>query len=242
MTFALQHSGLTVSLAVSNDDRTACQRLRHLQFFGAEGVDNDPHDASCQHLMVHDGSGDLVATARMMALESGADLNCSFAAQHYDLKGFSGVREPLLEIGRFCVSTRMLDTDVLRVAWGAVTDYVDRRGVRYLFGCSSFQGIDPAPYGVAFATLAAKYLGPDDLRPAIKSPLAVPFASVPRQGRTPLPSLLRTYLAMGGCVGDHAVVDPVMRTMHVFTCVDVANVPPSRARSLRALAQGAALS
>jgi putative hemolysin len=51
-----------------------------------------------------------------------------------------------------------------------------------------------------------------------------------------MPPLLRTYLAMGGWVSDHAVVDRDLGTMHVFTGVEIGKVPPARARLLRALA------
>ncbi len=51
-----------------------------------------------------------------------------------------------------------------------------------------------------------------------------------------LPPLLRTYLMMGGWVSDHAVVDHDLNTLHVFTGVEIASVPPARARLLRAVA------
>jgi L-ornithine Nalpha-acyltransferase len=51
-----------------------------------------------------------------------------------------------------------------------------------------------------------------------------------------VPPLLRTYLLMGGWVSDHAVYDRQMRTMHVFTAVEIAAIPPARVRLLRAVA------
>jgi len=50
-----------------------------------------------------------------------------------------------------------------------------------------------------------------------------------------MPPLLRTYLMMGGWVSDHAVVDHDLNTLHVFTGVEIAAVPPNRARLLRAV-------
>jgi putative hemolysin len=51
-----------------------------------------------------------------------------------------------------------------------------------------------------------------------------------------MPPLLRSYLAMGGWVSDHAVVDRDLGTLHVFTALEIAALPPARARRLRALA------
>jgi putative hemolysin len=147
------------------------------------------------------------------------------------------VRDPMIEIGRFCIADDAQDADVLRVAWGALTQIVDATGVAMLFGCTSFQGTDPARYGRAFGRLKLKHLGPATLRPRAQSDAVIPFAALPDSGTDPMPSLLRTYLAMGGWVCDHAIVDEKMKTMHVFTCLEVAAVPPSRARALRALAQ-----
>jgi L-ornithine Nalpha-acyltransferase len=51
-----------------------------------------------------------------------------------------------------------------------------------------------------------------------------------------MPPLLRTYLAMGGWVGDHAVVDRELGTLHVFTALEIRAIPEARARLLRGLA------
>jgi L-ornithine Nalpha-acyltransferase len=53
-----------------------------------------------------------------------------------------------------------------------------------------------------------------------------------------MPPLLRTYLAMGGWVSDHAVLDRDLDTLHVFTAVEIAAIPPARARALREIAGG----
>jgi putative hemolysin len=48
--------------------------------------------------------------------------------------------------------------------------------------------------------------------------------------------LLRTYLAMGGWVSDHAVIDRDLGTLHVFTGLEIGAIPPARKRLLRAVA------
>jgi putative hemolysin len=49
-----------------------------------------------------------------------------------------------------------------------------------------------------------------------------------------MPPLLRSYLAMGGWVSDHAVVDRDLGTLHVFTGLEVGGVPEARIQALRA--------
>jgi len=48
-----------------------------------------------------------------------------------------------------------------------------------------------------------------------------------------MPPLLRSYLAMGGWVSDHAVIVNELNTLHVFTGVEIARMPAGRARLLR---------
>ncbi len=191
--------------------------------------------------MVEDHSGRLVACLRLFQMRSGGEAQTGYAGQFYDLARLAALCSPMIEIGRFCVAPDVMDAEVVRVAWSALTRIVDAQGLKLLFGCSSFPGVDPAPYGHAFARLARKHQGPDALRPSPVAAEVVPFWNIPLVGRAPMPSLLCGYLAMGGWVGDHAVIDRVMGTMHVFTCLEVARVPPSRARALRALAQAAPL-
>lgn len=243
MTIAFPKGKLRVGLARGADDLAACQRLRHRCFFGADGLDADNYDPHCEHLMVQVADGALIATARLQVLPSGRDIGQSYAAGFHDLGGLSEMPGPMLDIGRFCIAPQTRDADVLRAAWGALTDLVDARGIRYLFGCCSFQGIDPVPYGRAFGVLHRQYLGPQDLRP-LPHPgqKVIPLGAAAGDGAAAMPPLLRSYLAMGGWVGDHAIIDDEMKTMHVFTCVDVLAVPPARAKALRALAQGATLS
>ena len=71
------------------------------------------------------------------------------------------------------------------------------------------------------------------------------FRFAARLGRIPnmklamarLPPLLKTYLMMGGWVSDHAVLDHQMDTLHVFTGVEIGEIPVARQRLLRAIAQ-----
>ncbi len=235
MTIAMQIGRYRARLGAGADDLAACQRLRHLCFFGSDGLDRDDFDPRCQHLMIEDGDGTLIAAARILLIANATALRQSYAAQYYDLAALAALSGPLMELGRFCITPAVRDADVVRAAWGALTQIVDDAGVRVLFGCTSFPGTDPAVYGLALAKLAAQHIGPEALRPGIKAAEVVRLGAAKGRGTAPLPSLLRSYLAMGGWVSDHAVIDRAMNTLHVFTCIDIAAVPPARAKALRAV-------
>jgi putative hemolysin len=112
-----------------------------------------------------------------------------------------------------------------------------------LFGCSSFHGTDADDHLDAFALLKDGHLAPRRWLPRVKAPDVFRFAQKLRRTKpdarralSGMPPLLRTYLMMGGWVSDHAVVDHDLNTLHVFTGLEIAAIPPARARLLREVA------
>jgi putative hemolysin len=238
-------------------DIAAAQRLRADVFRGDARLDDaDAFDALCCHALVEeDVTGTLVCCFRMLFLPGGDAIERSYAAQFYDLAKLRRYPGKMVELGRFCVvpvqsqgqtqdpSQGQLDPDILRSAWGALTSLVDAEGVALLFGCSSFEGHDATRYADSFAMLAARHLAPERWRPGLKSPATYPFAAHAegqhcdrKAALAAMPPLLRTYLMMGGWVSDHAVIDADLGTMHVFTGVEIASIPPHRKKLLRAAA------
>jgi putative hemolysin len=161
------------------------------------------------------------------------DLQASYSAQSYDLSRLARFEGSKLELGRFCLQPGVKDPNILRLIWGALTVILDGQGVTLLFGCTSFSGADPALHALALATLPA-HVAPPHFAPA---PRARERVALPTGPGDPLglPPLLRSYLAMGAWVSDHAVIDRAMNTLHVLTALPVAQVPPARARALRAI-------
>lgn len=205
--------------------------------------DADGFDARMLHLMVETlAEGRLVACCRALPLRDGSQLGASYSAQFYDLRALARFPEPMLEIGRFCVAPEARDADVPRLVWAALTEYVDRQGIALLFGCSSFAGTEAERYAETFALLTERHLAPRRWLPRVKAPAVVRFARWARASAPDpiaalraMPPLLRSYIAMGGWVSDHAVVDRDLGTLHVFTGLEVRAVPPARARLLRAI-------
>ncbi|MDR0808348.1 MAG: GNAT family N-acetyltransferase [Gemmobacter sp.] len=226
-------------LAVTPGDVAAAQALRHLCFFGKAGCDADDLDPLCLHVLVEEVATGLPVCCYRLLSTDGAGLEASYAAGFYDLSRLRGFPGPMLELGRFCIRPGPPDPDILRLAWAAMTRIVDAEGVAMIFGCASFASCDPELHRAAFARLAAAHLAPECWRPGRRAPevVALCSAKAPPDAQAAMPPLLRTYLAMGGWVSDHAVVDRRMNTLHVFTAVEVAAIPPARVRALRLLAQ-----
>ena len=227
--------------ATSPEDVRAAQALR-ARCFGLDRA-TATFDAHCAHILItRTSDGALVCCFRMMPL-CGADISRSYSAQYYELSALEAYGGKMGEMGRFCVDPEVSDPDILRVAWAALTAYVDTEGVEMLFGCASFAGTDDTAYHDAFALLKERHLAPKRWLPRVKAPRIFPFAAglsrmKPdlKRAMQAMPPLLRTYLLMGGWGSDHAVVDRDLNTLHVFTGLEIGAIPPARARLLRATA------
>ncbi|MEP6019183.1 MAG: GNAT family N-acyltransferase [Paracoccaceae bacterium] len=220
---------------------TEAQELRGL-CFGVAQEDSDGFDDVCTHILIRCLiTSQLVCCFRLLPV-TGPEIAQSYSAQFYELSALEVFEGKMVEIGRFCVHPEFRDPDILRIAWGAMTAYVDRHDVRLLFGCSSFTGTETAEYLDAFATLKARYLAPKRWLPRVKAPNVFQFSARMqdkpdcKKAMLQMPPLLKTYLMMGGWVSDHAVVDQKMNTLHVFTGLEVGAIPPARKRLLRAVA------
>ncbi|MEM1343709.1 MAG: GNAT family N-acyltransferase [Pseudomonadota bacterium] len=239
--------------AESEADVGMCQRLRYLSFIENRGMagdtsqalDTDEFDQHCTHVLIEDTrTNTLVCCFRMLALPNGSAIERSYAAKYYGLDNLAGYPAKMIEMGRFCIHPAWRDPDILRVAWGAMTRFVEAERVGLLFGCSSFHGVDAEAYMDAFALLKERHLAPSRWLPRVKAPRVFRYAVTLRLRKPDLklalkgmPPLLRTYLHMGGWVSDHAVIDMELNTLHVFTGVEIDKVPAARSRLLRRAAE-----
>ncbi len=259
MPLRLTRGRYDVRFAETPEDVRAAQRLRHKVFveerLGADaararaaasdafgfGLDADAFDDACDHVLVEERkTGALVCCFRLLPLESGAEIGRTYSAQYYELSALKAFEGPMVELGRFCIAPEHRNSEVLRVAWAAMTRYVQERDVELLFGCSSFDGNDAQRYADTFALLKEKHLAPTRWLPRPKAPNIFSFASRfrwrrpdPAKALRLMPPLLRGYLSLGGWVSDHAVIDRDLNTLHVFTGLEVKRVPESKARLLR---------
>ncbi|SHI31246.1 GNAT family N-acetyltransferase [Wenxinia saemankumensis] len=203
-------------------------------------LDACPHDPDFEHLMVEAAEdGRCVATFRHRLLGPG-DMAGSYCGAAYDLSPLAARGLTALELGRFCVAPGLDDPAPMRLAWGAVAALVTARRPDLLIGCASLPGADPARYGPALSVLAG-HVGPEGMRPGRRAAetcdLPPPGAGSPAT----LPPLLRFYLTLGGWVSDHAVIDRDLGTLHLFCAIEIARIPPARARALAGLAAAAGL-
>ena len=231
--------------ASSQIDVLAAQSLRYQCFnlSNKDELDVDDFDTLCQHVLIENLETEkLICCYRILKFDSGKNISSSYSSQFYDLKVIENFTEPMIEVGRFCIDPEVNDPSVALTAWAALAQIVDHNQTQFLFGCSSFEGIEKEKYFDSFALLRDRYMAPDHWRPKIKAAQVFCYSKDliykvdKKKALLNMPPLLKTYLSMGAWVSDHAVVDLNMKTLHLFTGMEISKIPKSRKKFLLNLA------
>jgi putative hemolysin len=234
-------SPYTVRLARSESEVRAAQALRFAVFnveLGegldhafATGLDSDPFDPVCDHLLVeHVPTGEIVGTYRLQTGRMAAAQRGYYSEQEFDFAPFESLRCEMIELGRACVGRPHRNLAVLGLLWKSIADYARERGGRYLCGASSLTSKDPAVGASAYAELCRKHLVRPDFRtrptPRYECPLAQLAEAPPK-----IPKLLRAYLSMGAKICGPPALDREFKTIDFLTFMDLELLSaPARAR------------
>lgn len=223
-----------VSLVQSPDELIECQRLRYevfnlelgegLSISDRSGLDIDPFDTFCDHLMVSDlETGKLVGTYRLQTGEVARRNLGYYGNQLFDFSVYEPVRKELLELGRACVHIDYRNIMVLHALWKGIAVYATRNDVRYLIGCSSISSQDEN-YGAAMYASLKKYLVEPALRTTPQPGHGCESNGAPAEAGRP-PRLFRAYLEISGRICGPPAIDREFKTIDFLTLVDLVNLP-----------------
>lgn len=234
---------LSIRLADSEADVRAAQALRYQVFFrdmgaapgsGASGLDIDPYDRFCDHLLVEETGADgarVVGTYRLLRQSVAHHHGGFYSASEYDLaplEAHAGRHGgELLELGRSCVAPEYRDTATIQLLWRGIGDYLAQRSIGHMFGCASFPGTDPDVHAAALAYLHHNHLAPQDHRVSAHARHFTDMARLSIGGYDPkaawraLPPLIKGYLRVGAMVGSGAFIDRQFNTIDVFMMMPV---------------------
>ncbi|MET9057976.1 GNAT family N-acyltransferase [Streptomyces antibioticus] len=234
----------TVTLARDEGDVRAAQRLRHEVFAGElgalltsprPGLDVDPFDAHCDHLLVRDtGTGQVVGTYRLLPPERAAVAGRLYAESEFDLTRLDAIRPDLVEVGRSCVHPDHRDGAVIGLIWAGIARYMVDRGHEWLAGCCSIPLTDGGTLAAGtWDRVRARHLAPEEhrVRPLRPWVPAVP----PPAGRTELPALLRGYVRLGARVCGEPAHDPDFGVADLYVLLSMRRVDPRYLRHFLSL-------
>jgi len=199
----------------------------------ATGLDADPFDAVCDHLVVeHVPSKQIVGTYRLQTGWNAGKKLGYYCAQEFDFAVFEPQRNEIVELGRACVHRQHRNLIVLGLLWKGIADYAKERGARYLLGCSSITSQDPAVGASAYSELCRKNLVVAAWRTKPLPAYECELATVTEE-KTEIPKLLRAYLAIGAKICGPPALDRRFQTIDFLTFVDLETLSPAtRARFL----------
>jgi len=217
-------------LADTPADLAAAQALR-FEVFNLEldeglvnsydsGLDVDPFDAVCAHLIVEDlSSGAVVGTYRMQTGPRAQSLLGYYSEREFDFSPFEAQRAQILELGRACIHRQHRNFAVLNLLWKGIAAYARDHGARYLMGCSSLTSQDATVGAAAYARLA-RHLAPTAWQTLPRAEFACALHGT-AQAPAHIPRLLSAYLALGAAICGPPAIDREFRTIDFLTWIDV---------------------
>ncbi|HEX7966121.1 MAG TPA: GNAT family N-acyltransferase [Gammaproteobacteria bacterium] len=229
---------LHVGLARDDEELRAAQRLRYRVFAGEmqarlhseePGLDVDPFDAYCRHLIVRDRRNDEVVACLRVLLDVDAQRAGSFYSEtEFDLGNLITAPGRVMEIGRVCVHPEYRGGMVVSMLWAGLARFFQVSQFNRILGCASIPVLgDGANAMAAFATLAERYMAPEEFRVRPKLPLPLRDGPVPPAR---IPSLLLAYMRLGARICGEPCWDPDFNTADVVVLLDPADLRQRYAR------------
>lgn len=237
-----------VRLASTPSELRAAQRLRYDVFvteLGAGGamvdhaakLEKDAYDPFVDHLVLYcKKSGQAVGVYRLLRADRAQEAGGFYSENEYDLSRLKQSGRNILELGRSCLHPAYRGGVAMHHLWSGLAAYVAHHEVEILFGVASFHGTDIAALAQPLSLLHHNHLAPESLRvtarkEAYQSMNMIPAADLDRRrAMVQVPSLIKAYLRLGGCVGDGAFIDHVFNTTDVCLIMDTALLSERQAR------------
>ena len=233
-------SHLTLRLGVGEGDLRAAERLRYTVFveeLGGDGdlvdhankLERDAFDPVCDHLILIDERRDaaaldhVVGAYRLLTGKKAAQHGRFYSEAEYDLGVLKSSGRRLLELGRSCVHPDYRNGLALHLLWAGLGDYVVEHDIDILFGVASLHGTDA-------------HLAPPELRVRAVETAYQPMNLVAPDridrvaAMRSVPALIKSYLRLGGFVGDGAFVDYPFNTTDVCLVMDTARMNDKQRR------------
>jgi putative hemolysin len=239
-----------VRLAQSEDEVRRAQQLRFEVFnleLGeglaesyASGLDVDPFDEFCDHLIVQElATSEIVGTYRLQTGQLAAVNLGYYSEREFDFSPYEPFRCETIELGRACVHADHRNFNLLHLLWRGIAGYAVDRDARFLIGCSSISSQEPIDGLDAYTELKHHLVEPElrtQPRPAFRvvadkydlswcktctvQELPAPTTTTGASSR-----LLRAYLAIGAKICGPPAIDREFGTIDFLTLLDLHALP-----------------
>jgi L-ornithine Nalpha-acyltransferase len=249
---------LGIKLAKSRDEVQVAQRLRYQVFHEELGavadfktreteMDCDSFDEVCDHLLVTrprtetsnntfciNDEDEVVGTYRMLRQSVASSSGGFYSQGEFNIAPLFNRKPDLsfLELGRSCVLAAYRGTPVIELLWQGIWDYVRHHKIDVMFGCASFDGVDPDAHADTLSFLGHHTKSPEEWNVRAHEHRYVemkrkPLAAIDcRRAMLSLPPLIKGYLRLGSYIGEGAVIDHAFNTTDVLVVLPVSSINP----------------
>lgn len=242
-----EDSFFEVRLAQSEQDLLAAQRLRYEVFveeLGGDGplvdhdlrLERDHKDDYYDHLLLIDrrrpdiSEPCVVGVYRLLRGDRAVEAGGFYTADEYDLAPLLESGRRLLELGRSCLHPDYRGGTGLYRLWSGLAAYVEEHDSEVMFGVASFHGTDVDALAQPLSLLHQNHLAPPEFR--VRA-LPEGFAAMDRLPATAIdrlaaakaiPPLIKSYLRLGGFVGEGAFIDKPFNTTDVCLVMETSRI------------------
>lgn len=233
---------LVLKLAETEAELVSAQRLRYRVFVEEMGaktgpcpdssrLERDHFDPCFDHLIliderITDPMEQVVGVYRLLRSSVAEQGVGYYGAAEFDLTKIRESGRSAVELGRSCIAPEHRGGLALHLLWSGLAQYVMAHDIQILFGTASFHGCNPEPVKQALSHLYHSHLAPPDLRVKVWPANGLDMNILPAsqqdklQAMRQIPPLIKSYLRLGGFVGDGAYIDHSFNTIDVCLLVD----------------------
>lgn len=236
-TITAQHR-LQVAWARTDEELREAQRLRYHVFAeemgarvaGPAGLDVDPFDAYCDHLLVRNlDTLKVVGTYRVLPPHQAAHVGRLYAEGEFDLSRLAHLRSKLVEVGRSCVHADYRSGSVIMSLWGGLGAYMMQNGYETMLGCASVSMADGGHFAAnLYESLRDTALTAPEYRAFPHTPL--PVEELRTGASVTPPPLVKGYLRLGAKICGAPAWDPDFNSADFLTLFRLADINARYAR------------
>ena len=236
-TVTAQHR-LRVTWARTDEELREAQRLRYRVFAdeigarlsGPAGLDVDPFDSYCDHLLVRDlDTLKVVGTYRALPPHQAARIGRLYAESEFDVSRLTHLRAKMVEVGRSCVHADYRSGSVIMSLWAGLAAYMKHNGYETMLGCASVAMVDGGHYAAnLYCSLRDSALTAPEYRAFPHTPL--PVDELQTGANVAPPPLVKGYLRLGAKICGAPAWDPDFNTADFLTLFRLSDINARYAR------------
>ena len=205
------------------------------------GLDADPFDEFCDHLIVEElSTHEIIGTYRLQTGPLAAAHLGYYSEREFDFAPYEPFRCEMIELGRACVHAEHRNFNLLHLLWRGIARYALERKARFLVGCSSISSQDPIEGTAMYQRLESHLVEPalrtqprpqfavsggDDADLYQASSREVKSESAPPAAAGASSRLLRAYLTIGAKICGPPAIDREFGTIDFLTLLDLGALP-----------------